>query len=158
MVYYQKTPARIIFEMAAHMSTEGNPVFYDMGAGLGQVCILISLLSGIKAIGVEMEPEFCAYARQSAQAFNLHDVEFMNRDVRSLSYGDGTDFYLYTPFTGSILKAVIEILHEQARHRVIRIFTFGLCTHEFAKLNWLRCMIGDPDLEHILAGFESIPL
>src|SRR5262249_31256908 len=56
MVYYQQTPARIIFELVEQAQLTGADVFYDLGSGLGHVPILVNLLSGAKAKGVEFEP------------------------------------------------------------------------------------------------------
>jgi len=40
MVYYQQTPARIIFELVEKAQLTREDVFYDVGSGLGQVPIL----------------------------------------------------------------------------------------------------------------------
>src|SRR5262245_23885653 len=61
MVFYQQTPARIIFELVekAHLTRED--VFYDLGSGLGQVPIMVNLISGATAKGIEIEPAYCDY-------------------------------------------------------------------------------------------------
>jgi hypothetical protein len=56
MVYYQKTPGRIVFELAEKAHFADDDVFYDLGSGLGQVAILVNLLTGVTAKGVEFEP------------------------------------------------------------------------------------------------------
>jgi hypothetical protein len=47
-------------------------------------------------------------------------------------------FYLYTPFVGSILRAVLELLRKQALRREIRVCTFGPCTATVANEQWLK--------------------
>ena len=47
MVHYQKTPARIVFEMVEQCHFLEEDVFFDIGSGLGQVAILVNLLTGI---------------------------------------------------------------------------------------------------------------
>jgi hypothetical protein len=137
MVYYQKTPSRIIFELVKKAHFTKNDVFYDLGSGLGHVCMLVNLLSEIRSIGIEFEPEFYNYSKYCAAELNLKNVEFINSDVRSADFSDGTVFFMYTPFTGSILETVLDKLRELSRKRIIRIFTYGPCTIEIAKQTWL---------------------
>ncbi|MDB5151895.1 MAG: Histone methylation protein, partial [Mucilaginibacter sp.] len=98
MVYYQKTPARIVFELVAKSHFTKEDVFFDLGSGLGQVAILVNLLAGITAKGVEFEPAFCEYARDCAADLNLSNVTFINADARKADYSQGTIFFMYTPF------------------------------------------------------------
>jgi hypothetical protein len=153
MVFYQQTPARIIMELAEHISC--NDVFYDLGSGLGQVGILVHLLSGATTWGVEFEPTYCEYAKACAAALGLTAVEFINTDARTADYSDGTVFFLYTPFTGRMLDDVLEELRDVSHSRTIRLFTYGPCTPQISRVNWLQSM-GD-DSEHIykLGAFIS---
>jgi hypothetical protein len=50
----------------------------------------------------------------------------------------GTVFYLYTPFRGSILKAVLTRLRRESAARTIRVGTLGPCTEAVAREPWLR--------------------
>jgi hypothetical protein len=63
MVFYQQTPARIILELVEKAHLTRKDVFYDLGSGLGQVPLLVNLLSGVTAKGIEFEPAYCDYAR-----------------------------------------------------------------------------------------------
>src|SRR5579863_3675287 len=56
MVYYQKTPARIIFELAEKCHFRQDDAFFDIGSGLGQVAILVNLLTAVTTKGIEFEP------------------------------------------------------------------------------------------------------
>ena len=66
MVFYQPTPGRIIFELVERAALQKHDTFYDLGSGLGQVVILVSLLSGARAKGIEFDPAYCEYARRCA--------------------------------------------------------------------------------------------
>jgi hypothetical protein len=77
MVFYQPTPARIVLELVEKASLKKEDVFYDVGSGLGQVSMLVNLLSGVRAKGVEFEPAYCDYARRCAKELNLSRVEFI---------------------------------------------------------------------------------
>ena len=137
MVFYQKTPGRIILELVDKAQFKKDDVFYDLGSGLGHVPILVNLLSGVRAKGVEFEPAYCDYATACATELNLPGVQFINADARSADYSDGTVFFMYTPFEGGMLLDVLEMLRLASRSRNITILTYGPCTVEVARQSWL---------------------
>jgi precorrin-6B methylase 2 len=137
MVHYQKTPVRIILEIIKRAEFQPKDVFVDLGSGLGQVVILVHLLMGVSAKGVEFEPAFCEYARSCAAELNVNSVEFINTDARDADYSPGTVFFMYTPFVGKMLQEVLERLRIEAKLRIIKIFTYGPCTEELARQDWL---------------------
>ncbi len=99
MVFYQKTPARIVFELVEECQFTKDDVFFDLGSGLGQVAILVNLLAGITTKGVEFEPTFCDYARDCAAELNLSGVTFINADARNADYSKGTVFFMYAGYS-----------------------------------------------------------
>lgn len=156
MVYYQPTPARIILELVEKANLTVEDVFYDLGSGLGQVPILVNLLSGAKAKGVEFEPAYCDYARVRAAGLNLSRVEFINVDARKADYSDGTVFFMYTPFEGSMLLQVLERLREGSRRRMIKLFTYGPCTLKVSRQSWLECLDQNANQIDKLGVFKSL--
>jgi len=156
MVFLQPTPARIILELIKKSRITKDDVFYDLGSGLGQVSILVGLLTGAKAKGVEFESAYCDYAQQCAKRLGLNRVEFVNLDARDADYSDGTIFFMYTPFTGKLLQEVLEKLKGESRRRTIKLCTYGSCTLHVSDQSWLRHMDQDAHHEHKLAVFESV--
>ncbi len=138
MVFYQPTPARIVLELVEKAGFQPNDVFYDIGSGLGQVAILVHLLSGVCTKGVEFEPAYCEFARRCSRELNLSDVEFINADAREAAYIGGTAFFLYTPFEGEMLEQVLKRLRDESGTRGIRLFTHGSCTLQVARQTWLE--------------------
>lgn len=138
MIYYQKTPARIILELVKKASIQPGDVFYDLGSGLGQVTILVNLLASVISKGVEVEPAYCHYAKICAAELNLSDTYFINEDARYTDYSSGNLFFMYTPFEGEMLNEVLSTLYAEAKKRKIRIFTYGSCTPEVARQHWLK--------------------
>lgn len=138
MVYYQKTPARIIFELIKKASFQPDDVFYDLGSGLGQVTMLVNLFASVISKGVEFEPAYCSYAKTTAADLNLNHVEFINADARHADYSSGTVFFMYTPFEGEILKDVLHCLYDESKKRKIRLFTYGSCSGEIAGQQWVE--------------------
>jgi hypothetical protein len=146
MIHLEPTPARVVLELADRISWQPEDVFYDLGSGLGQVPILVNLLTGVRAVGVEIEPAYCRVARASAEGLGLADVLFVLADARAADYTPGTVFYFFTPFVGQMLQAVLDRLHDQTRGRTITVCSYGPCSPHIARQPWLRSM--DPDPEH----------
>ncbi|WP_295801262.1 hypothetical protein [Mucilaginibacter sp.] len=156
MVFYQKTPTRIIFELVEKAYITKNDVFFDLGSGLGQAAILVNLLAGTKTRGVEFEPAFCNYASDCAAQFNLPNVSFINVDARQADYSDGTVFFMYTPFKGEILQDVLVLLRSESLTRKIKIITYGPCTAQVASEGWLDITVSNNDNIYKPAVFTSI--
>jgi hypothetical protein len=156
MIYYQKTPARIIFEMIKKASFQPGDVFYDLGSGLGQVAILVNLFISVISKGVEFEPAYCNYANACAADLDLSHVDFINADARHTDYSSGTVFFMYTPFEGEMLRAVLRKLYAEAKKRKIRIFSYGSCTSKMASQHWLRQVNEIQNSQVELAEFVSV--
>jgi Histone methylation protein DOT1 len=156
MIYYQKTPARIIFELIETAKINRDEIFFDVGSGLGQVVTLVNMITGVSTIGVEYEPAYCEYATECAVELYLSNVRFINIDARNSDYSLGTIFFLYSPFKGEMLQNFMNILQKVAGKRVIRIFTYGPCSMPIAQLNWLNCITGEVDNIYKLYEFRSL--
>jgi hypothetical protein len=148
MVFYQPTPARHIFDLIRLTLLTAADVLIDLGAGLGHVPLLISICTGARSIGIELEPAFVACAQHCAQSLNLHEVTFIQQDARQADLSIGTVFFLYTPFVGSILRSVLDLLKREAAYRPIRICTFGPCTAIVAEEPWLEALVA-PEADRI---------
>jgi hypothetical protein len=155
MIGYHPTPARVILALIEHARLQEHDVFYDLGAGLGRVALLVGLLTAARAKGIEYEPAYCAYAQERADSLHLSRVTFLNADARQANYADGTVFFLYTPFTGRVLQAVLAQLAEQARCRPITLATYGACSHDAAQQSWLQATVQQTFAYDTLAFFRS---
>jgi hypothetical protein len=148
MVFYQPTPARHIFDLIHRTALKENDVLIDLGSGLGHVPLLASICTSARSIGVELEPVYVDCARQSAETLNLKNVTFIQQDARAAKLTDGTVFYMYTPFTGNMLRAVLDSLEREGDRRDIRICTFGPCTATVADEDWLE-VVGVPQADRV---------
>jgi Histone methylation protein DOT1 len=137
MVAYQPTPARHIFEMIRRARLTAEDVFVDLGSGLGHVPLLVAICTPARAVGIDLDPAYVECARQSAEELRLRDAIFLPGDARDADLSSGTVFYLYTPFRGSILRAVLDRLRAEAGRRAIRVCTFGPCSPIVAAESWL---------------------
>ena len=137
MVAYQPTPTRHIFDLIRRTQFTAHDVLIDLGSGLGHVPLLIASCTQARAVGIELEPSYVESARQSAEQLNLENATFLAQDAREADLSSGTIFYLYTPFHGAILRAVLDRLRLVAATCEIRVCTFGPCTPIVDAESWL---------------------
>jgi SAM-dependent methyltransferase len=97
----------------------------DLGAGLGKFVMLARLLTGARVQGIEIQATLVERARSAAERLGLA-VDFRLGDARHAEFGDATVFYLYAPFTGAALQAVLARLREHAKRRAIVVCALGL--------------------------------
>ena len=138
MVPYQPTPARHILHLIASSLLSKDDIFVDLGSGLGHVPLLVSMLAGIRSVGIEVQPAYVASARQCAESLRLSLVRFAAEDARATDLSGGTVFYLYSPFKGSMLTNVLNSLRKESMRRSIKICSLGPCTSTVANETWLQ--------------------
>lgn len=137
MIAYQPTPARHILDLLRRAALTEQDVLVDIGSGLGHVPLLTAICTDARSIGVELEPAYVKSAWRSARELDLANATFVQQDARTADYAGGTAFYLYTPFTGSIMRAVLDSLRREASSHPLRVFTYGPCTATVAEEPWL---------------------
>jgi len=138
MAAYQPTPVRHILDLVAASNFSNDDVLVDLGSGLGHVPLLVSILTGIRTLGIEVQPSYVASAQSTAQDLNLSRVRFATEDARRTDLSNGTVFYMFSPFWGSILADVLCQLHKQSQQRSIKICSLGPCTRILQGQTWLR--------------------
>lgn len=139
MIQYEATPARVVLDMVDSISLGVRDTFYDLGAGYGRVTILVNLLTGATSKGIEIVEKYSSYARRCARTLGLRGVESICADVREVDLSDGTVFFLFSPFVGSLLSAVCSRLHVLSRRRDITVCSYGKVTRVLQEHGWLHC-------------------
>jgi hypothetical protein len=155
MVHYEPTPARAILELIDKTRLNSNQVIYDLGSGIGRASILFTLLTGAQSKGIEIDPALTTFAQNVSHALRLNKVSFINLDAREADYSDGDMFFMFTPFLGNILQAVLGRLELLAQQRSITIGTFGRCTRYVAQEDWLKHVSGEVNNDFTLTVFQS---
>lgn len=147
MVHYESTPASALLELVDRVPLGAQDRFVDIGAGLGQVPLLLHLLTGVAAVGLEVLPAYVAHARQQAARLGIRRVSFRQGDARTASLCAGTVYFLFTPFRGRMLETVLARLRQEAAQRPLTVCSFGPCTHSLAaQTDWLA--IAAPEMNH----------
>lgn len=120
-------------------------VFVDLGSGLGKATMLVHLLSGATARGLELKAELVALANERAARWGMGAVRHVEEDARAAELGDATVIYLYLPFTGSALTAALARVRALAQERSVVVCALGL---SLDGLDWLvpRASQGTEDL------------
>lgn len=155
MIYLQPTPGRIILDLLEHVTLSETDTFYDFGSGLGHVSLIVSLLTHCRAVGIEYEPSYVTYANLCAQKLHCSQVTFINQDVRQASFDDGTVFFMYTPFQGSIMRQVLDRLYKLSRTKPITLCTYGACTRIIQMETWLTSQRDVVAVDYELGVFVS---
>lgn len=155
MIGYEPTPARAVLDLVDQVRLTTDDVFYDLGAGLGHVAIMVHLLTGAAVRGVEIEASYCRHAQRCVEELGLSQVGIVHRDARDVDYTDGSVFFMYTPFSGELLQTVLTTLSGVACHRPLTLCTFGACSFEVARQPWLRLRQPEAVHAYALAVFTS---
>lgn len=137
MVAYQPTPARHIFDLLAQARLGAHDVLVDLGSGLGHVPLLAAICSEAASIGIEREASYVECAQAAADALRLSRARFLCMDARTADFAEGTLFYLYTPFRGAVLRAVLDALQREAQCRPLRVAAHGPIVTALTAESWL---------------------
>ncbi len=112
-----------ILRMAEHAGVQASDVFVDIGSGVGRAAVLVHLLTGAAAIGIEVQPGLVHTSRDlTARLKGLRYSPVEGDALRLTSHITiGSIFFLYCPFSGSRLERFLDELEAIARTRQIRI-------------------------------------
>jgi hypothetical protein len=84
--------------------------FVDLGSGLGKAVVLADLLRGAHAWGIERDARLCSEAERAAAELRCSAARFVHADVRHAELGEADVVFMYLPFTGRVLRGVLERL------------------------------------------------
>lgn len=88
----------------------------DIGSGLGKVVMLAELLFGARTTGLELDAVLHRIATQAAASLGLGSA-FLCGDARTAPLPGADVVFMYLPFTGSVLEAVMaRVLALRPRH------------------------------------------
>ena len=156
MVFYQPSPARHIVDGIRRAAIAADDVVLDLGSGLGHVPMLVHVLTGAQARGVEREPAYVDNASRAASALALGDVTFVAGDARDAALAGVDVFYLFTPFIGTVLRDVLANIEAEATRRAVRVVVLGPCARTFARMPWLGSDDADPSATDRIVVFRSV--
>jgi SAM-dependent methyltransferase len=128
-VPYLPSGVEEIVAMAREIPLKPDDELVDIGSGLGRVVILAHLLSGARAVGIEIQEHLVRAARVSAAELGLDAVSFVHANAAEGAL-DGSVFFLYAPCNGEMLERVVGRLEAAARRRRIVVCAVGVELHD----------------------------
>jgi hypothetical protein len=95
-VVYVPTPQAVVDRMLAIAKVSSKDVLYDLGSGDGRIPITAAKKFGIRATGIDINPERIKEANANAKTAGVTDrVRFLNQDLFQSKFSDATVVTLY---------------------------------------------------------------
>jgi SAM-dependent methyltransferase len=124
--------AEILF-MLENAGLGPGKTFVDLGAGLGKVVLLVALLTGARAYGVEIDPHLVRHAHAAARSLRLDDAHFIEGDIRRAPLPSADVYYMYIPLAHP--ASVVGRLPTSAANERVLVFAQAM---DLTHLPWLR--------------------
>ena len=95
-VIYVPTPQEVVDEMLRLARVGKGDVLYDLGSGDGRIPVTAARRFGIRAYGIDIDPERIREANDNAKRNGVsHLVEFRREDLFKASFSDASVVTLY---------------------------------------------------------------
>lgn len=128
-VPYVPTPEKVVERMLEVAKVGPNDVVYDLGSGDGRIPITAAKRYGIRAVGIEIDPQMVAEARANARKAGVaHLVTFVERDLFLADISEASVVTLY----------LLDRLNVQLRPKLLRDLAPGtrVVSHQFGMGEW----------------------
>src|SRR4026207_1591451 len=95
-VIYVPTPHEVVDDMLRLANVHKGDVLYDLGSGDGRIAIAAAKKFGIKAVGIDIDPERIREATENARKAGVENlVQFRNEDLFKANFREATVVTLY---------------------------------------------------------------
>jgi len=128
-VVFVPTPQPVVDAMLKMADVKKGDVLYDLGSGDGRIPITAAKTYGVRAVGIDINPERIAEANQNARAAGVTNlVSFRNEDLFQADFKDATVVTLY----------LLPSLNEKLRPRLVAELKPGtrIVSHAFRMGDW----------------------
>lgn len=128
-IFFLGTPQPVVDAMLELAEVKPGDVLYDLGSGDGRIPITAAKRYGIRAVGIEIDPQMVAEARANARAAGVsHLVTFVERDLFLADIGEASVVTLY----------LLDRLNLQLRPKLLRDLAPGsrIVSHQFGMGDW----------------------
>ncbi|MCA9550402.1 MAG: class I SAM-dependent methyltransferase [Myxococcales bacterium] len=136
MVHYVASPLDAVLEICRWVGPDD--VFCDVGSGLGLVTMLVALITGAEARGVEYDPAYHAWAEARAAELGIPRLRYVQGDARYADYTGVTVLYFYDTFRGTLLEELFVRLQPLAEAGPLRIISRGHSNPVLEAVPWLK--------------------
>ena len=95
-VIFVPTPQEVVEDMLRLANVRKGDILYDLGSGDGRIAITAAKRYGIKATGIDIDPERIREATENAKKAGVTDrVQFRQEDLFQANFRDATVVTLY---------------------------------------------------------------
>jgi ribosomal protein L11 methylase PrmA len=95
-VIYVPTPQEVVEEMLKLADVKKGDVLYDLGSGDGRIAVTAAKIYGIRAVGIDIDPERIREANENAKKAGVTKlVKFRNEDLFKANFREATVVTLY---------------------------------------------------------------
>lgn len=95
-VIFVPTPQEVVDEMLRLADVHKGDVLYDLGSGDGRIAITAAKKYGVRAVGIDIDPERIAEAKANAKKAGVsHLVQFRQEDLFQADFREATVVTLY---------------------------------------------------------------
>jgi cyclopropane fatty-acyl-phospholipid synthase-like methyltransferase len=123
------SPPEVIAAMLELAALRPIDVVYDLGSGEGEIVIEAARRYGVRAVGVELDPDRIENAHNKAAAAGVTDrVTFIERDLFEVDISEATvvTLYLFPALTERLLPKLLRELKPGTR----------IVSHDFGLADW----------------------
>jgi ribosomal protein L11 methylase PrmA len=95
-VIYVPTPHEVVDDMLRLANVHKGDVLYDLGSGDGRIAIAAAKKYGVRAVGIDIDPQRIREANENARKAGVTDlVQFRQEDLFKADFRDATVVTLY---------------------------------------------------------------
>jgi ribosomal protein L11 methylase PrmA len=95
-VIYVPTPHEVVDDMLRLANVKKGDVLYDLGSGDGRIAIAAAKKYGVKAVGIDIDPERIREANENAKRAGVANlVQFRQEDLFKADFREATVVTLY---------------------------------------------------------------
>jgi predicted O-methyltransferase YrrM len=95
-VIFVPTPQDVVEDMLRLANVNKSDVLYDLGSGDGRIPITAARMYGIRAVGIDIDPQRIREANENAKKAGVtHLVEFRQEDLFKTDFREATVVTLY---------------------------------------------------------------
>ena len=95
-VIYVPTPYEVVDEMLRLGGVKKDDILYDLGSGDGRIPVAAAKKFGIRAVGIDIDPERIAEAKENAKKNKVASlVQFRQEDLFKADFHEATVVTLY---------------------------------------------------------------
>jgi hypothetical protein len=96
LAIYDPTPQEVVDHMLQFADVQPGDVLYDLGCGDGRIVVTAAERYGIRAVGVDINPERIAEAQANARRHGVESrVRFLRQDAKSVDISEATVVTMY---------------------------------------------------------------